>query len=42
MINKTVRGCRLGDQASPLGGRTMVFSQPLTGAVSCSDKWTYH
>jgi len=32
------RGFRLGDRASPLGGTSMVFLQPLTGEVSCSNK----
>jgi len=37
MINKLVRGYRLGDRASPLEDRTVVFSQPLTGEISYSD-----
>jgi len=41
MIKKLVRGCRLGDRASPLRGRTMVFSQPHTGQISCGDKGLY-
>jgi len=37
MISKLVRGCRFGDRASPLGSKTMVFSQPLTGEISYGD-----
>jgi len=39
MINKLVRGYRLGNRVSPLGDRTIVFLQLLTGEVSCGNEW---
>jgi len=42
MINKIVRGCRLGGRDSLLGGRIMVFSQSFTGKVSGSNKGRFY